>query len=380
MKAAAGIASATLFDDGPGYASSGTSVTVTVYARGYLANPVSITVSSNNGGTLSKSVLTIPAGANGQDTYTYTSASNRVATLSYTSDGQLGGQVPPPRKVYSLTDPVAYAATSLTDAAMAILARYSASKWEMADGYTDFMQGAAAADGQQVRAVSDSGFGSGPGNAMEMLNWINKDGDMGTMAPPVMRVVNGKKSTDHSYWDTFGFWCKKSEPTAGIQANPRNRVPYNAQDAHFVIAAVSVPGTGNSGLVFQASKTEDYHTSELGFVNSQPQATWIDAGGQQVQLTSSARLVANTPAVVSMTSVPGAQRLRVNSAVAGSASATLAPSLFTQMLIGWGYLGYYPRGGFMGNIYSVIAGKGAPSTSELAVLEKYLASTAGVTI
>jgi endoglucanase len=380
LKAASGIASATLFDDGPGYAPAGTSVTITVYARGHLANPVNVTVSSNNGGTLSKSVLTIPAGANGQDTYTYTSATNRVATLSYASDSQLGGQVPPPRKVYSLSDPVAYAATSLADAAMAILARYSACKWEMADGYTDFMQGAPAADGQPVRAISDSGYGSSPGNAMEMVNWINKEGNMGTMSIPVMRTTNGKKNTDHTVYDTFGFWCKKSEPMPGIQPNPRNRAPYNAQDPHFVIAAVSVPGTGNSGIVFQASKTEEYQTSELGFVNSQPQATWIDANGQTVQLTSSARLAANTPAVVALTCVPGAQRLRVNSAVAGSSSATLAPSLFTQMLIGWGYLGYYPRDGFMGNIYSVIAGKGAPTTSEMAVLEKYLASTAGVAI
>jgi len=332
VKAAAGVARAAIFDDGPGYAPAGTAVTITVYARGHLADPVNVTVSSSNGGTLSKSVLTIPAGANGQDTYTYTTDTNRVATLSYSSSQH---QVPPPRKVFSLSDPVAYSATSLSDAAMAILARYSACKWEMADGYTDFMQGTPAADGQLVRAISDSGYGSSPGNAMEMVNWINKEGDMGTMSVPVMRTTNGKKHTDHTVYDTFGFWCKKSESLPGIQANPRNRVPYNAQDAHFVIAAVSVPGTYNSGLVFQASKSEELYTSELGFVNSQPQATWIDATGKKVQLTSASRLAANIPAVVSMTSVPGAQRLRVNSVVAGSSSSTLSASSFTQMLIGW---------------------------------------------
>ena len=68
----------------------------------------------------------------------------------------------------------------------------------------------------------------------------------------------------------------------------------------------------------------------------------------------------------------------MNSQVAGSASATLGASTFTQMLVGWGYVGYYPRDGFMGNIYSVIAGKGAPTTAEMGVLERYLASTAGV--
>jgi hypothetical protein len=376
MKAAAGVAGATLFDDGPGYVLSGNTATITVYARGYLPSPVSITVTSNNGGTLSKSVLTIPAGANGQDSFTYTAASNRVATLTYTGSGQM----PPQRKIYSLTDPVAYEATSLWDAAMAIFAKYSACKWEMSEGYTDFLQGAPAADGQPVRAITDSGWGSSVGNAMEMLNWINKDGAMGTMSVPVMRSANGHKFTDHSVYDTFGFWCKKSQIQAGVQPNPRNRVPYNIQDAHFAIAAVSVPGAANTGVVFQASKSEDYHTSELTFANSQPQARWVDVNGQTVQLTSATRLTANTPAVISMTSMPGAQRLRVNSAVAGSASATLAPSQFTQMMIGWGYLGYYPRGGFMGNVYAVVTGKGAPTAAELGVLERYLAMTAGITI
>jgi hypothetical protein len=380
MKAAAGIDSATLYDDGPGYAPAGTAVTITVYARGNLVNPVYVTVTSNNGGTLSKSVLTIPAGANGQDSYTYTSASNRVATLSY-STSQLGGRVPPARKVFSLTDPVAYVATSLSDAALAIIAKYSACKWEMADGYTDYLQGVPAADGQRVRAISDSGYGSSPGNAMEMLNWINKDmGPAGSMEAPVMRVTNGRKNTDHSYWDTFGLWCKKSDSTPGIQANPRNRVPYNVNDSHFAIAAVSVPGTYNTGTVFQASKAESSHLAELGFAGSQPVAKWIDAGGQTVQLTSSTRLVANTPTVMAMTSVPGAQRLRVNSAVTGSSSATMGSGSCTQMMIGWGYVNYYPRGGFGGSIYSVITGKGAPTAGELVVLERYLASTAGITL
>ncbi|HWI82287.1 cellulase family glycosylhydrolase [Ramlibacter sp.] len=375
MKVGTASTGATLFDDGPGYASSGTSVTITVYARGYLASPVTISVASSNGGTLSKSTLTIPAGANGQDSYTFTSPSNAVTTLTYSG----AAQVPPPRKVYSLTDPVAYASTSLTDAAMAIIAKYNACKWEMADGYTDYMQGVPAADGQPVRAIADSGYGSTPGNAMEMINWINKENpNNGTMSVPVMRTTNGKKNTDHTVYNTFGFWCKKSDPQAGVQPNPVNRIPYHQGDAHFAIAAVSVPDTWNTGVVFQASKTEEGYSSELLFSNSQPQAKWIDKNNQTVTLTSSARLAANTPSVISFTSVPGAQRLRVNAAVVGSASATLAPSVFNQMMIGWGYCWYYPRDGFMGNIYSVISGKGAPTTAEMSVLERYLGTTAGV--
>jgi len=372
LLAAAGIAQATLFDDGPGYASPGTPITITVYARGYLPSPVTLSVTSSNGGALSKSQLTIPAGANGQDTYTFTPACSAITTLTYTANRQ----APPPRTVYSLFDPVAYGtSTRLFDGAMAILAKYSACKWELADGYTDYMQGTPSADGQPVRAICDSGYGSSPGNAMEMLNWINKDNAAtGTASVPVMRVTNGRKNSDHTVYDTYGFWCRKCEPLPGIQAQPRNRVPYNIEDAHFVIAAASVPGTSNTGVLFQASKAEAAYTSELAFVNSQPQANWIDAKGKTVQLTSPTQLSPNTPAVVSLTSAPGSQSLRVNSAVVASSSATFAPSVLTQMLIGWGYINYWLRDGFRGNVYAVIAGKGAPTAAELVILESYLAT------
>ncbi|MEO7885264.1 MAG: cellulase family glycosylhydrolase [Polaromonas sp.] len=381
LKAATGTVQAALFDDGPGYALAGTPLTITVYSRGNLAQPVVLTVASNKGGTLSKSRLTIPAGANGQDSFTYTPAANQIATLSYTSDGQLAGQVPPPRKVFSLTDPAGYAATSLADAALAVIAKYGACKWALADGYTDYLLGAPAAAGQAVRAVSDSGYGSSPGNAMEMINWMNKDsGATGSMSVPVMRVTNGKKNSDHSVPESFGFWCKKSGRMAGVQPNPRNRVPYNLEDAHFAIAALSVPAPTNTGVVFQASKAEDPQTSELGFLNGQPRARWIDSKGLTVQLLAPTRLAVNTPAVLALASVAGAQKLRLDSAEVGSAAATFAPSAFTQMLMGCGYISYYPREGFRGNLYAVIAGKGAPTLAELAVLERYLASTAGMAL
>jgi hypothetical protein len=377
MKASAGISLATLFDDGPGWAPSGTSVTITVYARGNLASPATVTVSTNSG-TLSKSTLTIPAGANGQDSFTFTSASNAIATLTYSSASAL--PVPPPRKVYSLTDPVGYAATSLAGAAMALIAKYGACKWDLADGYTDYLQGSPAGDGQHVRAICDSGYGSSPGNAMEMLNWVNNTPGMGTTAPPVMRVINGRKSSDHSFWDTFGFWCRKTVPAPGVQPNPRNRVPFNLQDAHFAIAVASVPGLGNYGALFQASNATDAYFSELGFSASQPHARWLDANGASVELISPTRVVANTPSVITLTSVPGAQRLRVNSQVAGTAASTFAPGAFDQLLLGWGFLNYYPRQGFGGNIYSVVTGKGAPTAQELAVIERYLGANAGVLI
>jgi endoglucanase len=376
MKAAAGVAKATVFDDGPGWAPAGTTITITVYARGYLAAPVTITVASNNGGSFSKTTLTLPAGANSQDTYAFTAAANAVATLSYSSGS--APNLPPPRRVFSLADPVAYAATSLPDAALAILAKYSACKWELADGYTDYLQGTPAAAGQAVRAISDSGYGSSVGNAMEMLNWINTEGAaaMGTMVPPVMRVTNGRKNSDHSAPDTYGFWCRKPFPVPGLNPNARNRIPYQINEPHFAIAAVSVPGSGNTGIVFQASSADGAFASELSFAGSRPQAKWVDPAGNSVVLTSPAALAPNASAVISFTSMAGAQQLRVNSVVQGTGAGSFARPEFgnDQFLLGWGFLSSYPRESFGGNIYAAITGKGAPSAAEMQVLERYLAA------
>ncbi|MES3003934.1 MAG: cellulase family glycosylhydrolase [Pseudomonadota bacterium] len=380
MKQAAGVAIATLFDGGPGWAPGGAPVTITVYARGNLASPATLEVASSNGGTFSKTSLVIPAGANGQDTFTFTPGFNRVTTLTYSGAAP---NLPPPRKVYSLTDPVAYSATSLADAAMAIIAKYAACKWELADGYTDYMQGAPAGDGQVVRAISDSGCGSSPGNAMEMINWTNTEGGsaMGTMVPPVMRVAGGRKRSDHSAPNTHGFWCRKTAPVPGLQPNPRNRVPYNINEPQFAVAAVSVPGA-NSGIVFQASSAIGAFLSELGFANGRPQARWVDSTGQSLALVHTASLTPNSPAVISFTSTGAAQQLRVNAQLSATGATTLAPAPDgnDQLLLGWGFLSVFPREGFGGSLYAAITGKGVPSAAEMTVLERYLASIAGIAL
>ena len=352
-------------------------MTITVYARGNLASALTLTVASSNGGTLSKSILTIPAGPNGQDQFTFTPRPDSIATLSYTVASLSLVSPPPPRKVYSLTDPVSYAATSLADAAMAILAKYGACKWELADGYTDFMQGAPAAAGQQVRAISDSGYGS-------RRRQFDGDAELGQR----QSGDGGRGAADHArdqrqeafrpqLFQHLGLWCKKTLPVPQVQANPRNRTPYGVQDPHFAIAAVSLPGV-NNGIVFQASNSSQSYASELLFNNSRAQFHCVDQQGTAVLLTSATALPANQPAVVSYTSVPGAQRLRVNSTVVDSSSATFGASPCDQLLIGMGFTGFYPRSGFNGNIYSVITGKGAPTVPEMAVLERYLGSTAGI--
>ena len=377
LTAPLGVSRAALFDEGPGSVPAGTPATFTVRARGFLAEPLMVHVAAQGGGSFSKATLTIPAGANGADSFTFTPGGPGVAQLTYSSPG--GHQVPPARKVYSLADPVAHAAVNLAEAAHAILAKYQASKWEMADGHTDFVLGAPASDGEPLRAVCDSGFGSSVANAMEMLNWVNRDNPRsGTMKPPVMRTVHGRKASDHTAADTFGLWCKKTAPHPGTQPHPVNRVPYDLQDPHFAIAAISVPGTAHHGVVFQASRAEEWQAAEIALAGNLPQARWRDAQGQEVVLTAAAPLVADAPAVIALTCEAGAQSLRVNSSVAGTAAATLAPSVFAQFLIGWGFLNHYPRAGFGGHVFAVVTGRGVPTPAELAVLERYLAATTGL--
>jgi len=295
------------------------------------ASPVARSIAgkaASNGGRLGKTAIEIPAGPNGQDTFSFTPAANSVTTLTY-SGAPDGLPAPPPRKIYSLADPVAYAATSLADAAMAIIAKYGACKWDLADGHTDYLQGAPATQGQVIRAISDSGYGSSPGNAMQMINWVNTDSSaMGAMRPPTMRVINGRKSSDHGAADTWGFWCRKPLAVPGVQPHPRNRVGYGMRDDHFAIAAVSVTGQDNTGVVFQASNSVEMYCSELSFSKSQPQARWTDASGAKTELTSAKRLEANSPAIVSFTSAAGSQMLRVNSGVvaARASGATSMPS------------------------------------------------------
>lgn len=374
LKASLRKAQATLFDDAQCFY-EGSPLNITVYSRGNLAKPVTVNLTSNNGGTFSKPSLVIPAGANTKDTFTFTPGINRVSTITYSSSRQ----VPPPRKVFSLSNPVLYTATSLSDAALAIMAKYSIAKWDMNDSYTDYMFGTPSQEGQLIRAVSDSGYGSNKDNAMEMLNWINKaNGGMGSMSIPTLKTINGKKSSDHTPYDTWGLWCKKSIKNPGVQATPKNKILYNIEDSHFVIATVS--SQNSNGIIFQASQAEQLFTSELAMINNTPSARWIDSNGQSTSLVSNTPVPANTPCVITLKSNPGSQILRVDSSVKASSNAYFSASQFNQMLIGWGFISYYPRDGFRGNIFGVLAGKGNPSNEEMVVLEKYLGTLGGINI
>ncbi|AEG92224.1 hypothetical protein [Ramlibacter tataouinensis] len=260
-------------------------------------------------------------------------------------------------------------------AVRAILSRYAASKWEMADGRARLGDEGPAADGEFLRAIPDSGFGASLGHPMQMLNWL--DPQRAAARAPVARTLEGRRCSDHTASGTWGFWCKKAAMSPGVLPHPGNRVPYHLQDAHFALIALSVPCAEASGVAFQASKAEETHVSELRLAGGCPQARWVDAKGQQVVLTGEARLPLQRPVVLALTSRPGRQTLRFNGVEMASASARFSPSLFGQLLIGWGFTRYFPVDGFGGHVFAAIAGKGAIEEDELSALEAHLADLAG---
>jgi hypothetical protein len=375
MQLAAGVSHPVLVDEAPGWAAPGTPVTVTVQARGHLAAPLALQVSAD-GARLERTTVTLPAGANPQARFAVTPTGNGIATLRYAAAG--GVQVPPPRRVFAIADAVALAADRLPDAAHAILARLGASKWEMAHGFTDYVGGAPAQDGQPVRAVSDSGFGSTVGNAMGLVDIVNRDQPRtGAIGAPVLRAVNGRKALDLSAPNAWGLACRKTAPVPQVHPNPRQRMPFDVQDDHFILACIAAPSAERGGVVAQASRSEERQASELALEGGRPQARWADAAGQKVALAASQALPPGRPVVLTLASTRGAQLLRVGGETVGRSAATLGAGAFDQFLVGWGFTHYYPQDSFGGLVYGVIAGKGRPSEAELAVLERYLLSLAG---
>ena len=396
MMEVAQVWNASIFDAGRGWALDSSNnlspVAITVYARGALQQAVTLTVTSDNGGTFTvgtqnstgSATLTIPAGANGQVTYLFTPKANAVTTLTYTSTS--APNVPPARKVYSLTDPVTYAnasAANLADGAMALLAKYSASKWDMADGYTDPLLGAPATNGQELRAVSDSGYGSSVGNEMEMVNWFNTTQGMGPFTTPLMATTNSRKAADFTFTGPagdktpFGLWCKKRVPipltdSTHFTADPTpvEVVPYGLNTPQFAIAAISIP-SATSGVVFQASAANFSQFSALMLVDGKPQAVWQDASAKQYAVASSTPLATGKATTLAFVSDGSAQTLRVGSTATSGANA-LPAATYDQLLLGCGFTDNYPRPNFGGYLFAAITGKGTPSAQEMAVLESYL--------
>jgi endoglucanase len=363
-----------LFNDGP-YWSDGGAVTITVFARGRLERPVHLSVSASHGGSFSKTALTLSAGEDSSDSFSFTPPAGDHCVLRYTA---IGCEPPAPHPIYTLADPLTRAATEPQLAAQALLARLRASCWDMAHARPRPQAPAPAGEGEALHAVADSGFGATRANAMEMLNWIRDEpSGEARRVPPVMRRFRDRWCSDHSAPSSWGFWCRAAAPMTGSLTPLRRRMPYHLRDAHFAIVVLAVPQGGRDGVVFQASQAQEGHTAQMALVGGRPQARWRDAAGREVLLTGAAPLVPGQLAVVSLCSAPGRQVLRVDGVVADTAQAHLGSGNVTQMLIGWGFRNYVPDPGFEGLVFAVVTGKGNPTPAELHVLESHLANCAG---
>lgn len=383
QKTAASITGYTLFDCTTAY-STGGAVTVYVFARGNVGSAINIIVSSNNGGTFSKTSLTIPSGANGMDSFTFTPVANSVTTISYSGSGQL----PAARKIYSLTSPTTY--SPLADGAQCILAKYNASCWIMNDAYTDYYGGATCTSGTKLRAVQDRGYGgsaatSGPVNFFGMINWFNDDLTTTSLANPMFVgtctvLTSTNKALNLMTYNGVGLWCKKTTPNANAansQPAPDNLALFNVSDPHFQIVAMQTSGTAANGTAIHSGVAEGNARAELNIVNGVPTAKWIDGSSVTTTITSSGGApAANTSFSATMTYAAGAQLLRVNGTSVGTATVTNAAAVFNQHMIGFGWPNYYPTTGIGQMICGVIMGKGSPTTAELTVLENYLMANA----
>jgi hypothetical protein len=129
--------------------------------------------------------------------------------------------------------------------------------------------------------------------------------------------------------------------------------------------------------VFHAGTTGGYWFSELAFVHGLPQARWEDAGSRQSYLTSPDRPTPGVPLVMSLVYAPGRQALRVNTAIVKTSAVDLVSAPLENLMIGWGMHGRHPQPSFGGEVYGVIAGAGAPTDAEMAVMERYLLAAAG---
>jgi hypothetical protein len=372
---ALGTNSAVVFDEGGNYSTGGAAVTRTVQARGNLTSSVTITVASDNGGTFSKTSLTLAAGVDSTDSFTFTPTANSKATLTYTRTG--GGQAPPPCTVYAYTDPVTLASTNLPDAAKTILAKYNAACWLAKDALKEFMTPAAAAVGDYVRGIDNSGFGSTVESPMEALCWLNQDAPVsGIEVPPKYAVDSSSLPVvDFSVYGRRGLLCKKAIPTSTSSETyqyPTNKMPFALKDAHFMLACFAITTAGVDGTLVAAQEMTAAQHSAIKVVGPNVVAEQTDINGASVStgLSAPAR---NTPTTTALVSSGSTLRMRVNGTNSSSVSTSgLAASPFGSAGLGYGYWNYFPQQSIQGQFYGWILGAGNPIDTELAVLENYL--------
>jgi endoglucanase len=373
---------ATVFDEGRQY-STGAPIPITVQARGNRTAAINLTVASDNGGAFSKTALVLAAGVNSEDSFTFTPPANTVCTLTYTRTG--GGQVPPPRVIYSLADPAGYAPTSLPIAAKAIMAKYGAACWLAKDGFKDYLTptAVACAAGDYLRAITDSGSGSTIENPMEAINWLNQDaGSIRSTQVPALfnNDPDGVAAADFTVYGRRGLMSKHLLPV--VAASPSNdnypypaaRMPFDLTDPHFMVAAFKVTSAGTTGTLMAAQEITAHTHSAIKLNAGKTELNQGDIANVDNIITDAATVALNTATTASMASSNGAQRLRVNGVQVGTSAANFSASPFGAASIGMGYWDYYPQDAIQGYEHAWIMGKGSITDAELTVLENYAKS------
>lgn len=355
---------------------AGTVCTVTLYTRGYSPNPLVVTLTKAGTGTLSAGTATIPAGANQSTSFTYTTAGAEDATVTFS------GQTVNPgvRHFYSM-DPVTFAATDQTVAGRACLAKYKALEWLGKNAFTDYVNGAAATAGQNVRGVWNSGYGENYYNAHGMKIWWIPSYD-GSNIPTLQVDANSAKYFNFSNFG-IGLWSRKSkvdELGAGTEAHPQLLQPYNATDPHFQICAINIPAVPPDGAVFAANDEQGAARSQIGIAGGAANMLVTGSNGATSTVSSPTQLTLNTFHTLAMKFAVGSQQLRVDTVQVASMAASPPAQPFTSMSIGWLFNNFFPFTGFGGRIYGAITGKGTPTDGEMQVLEQYLAVQCNTTI
>lgn len=172
-----GLPGGEVFDSGSTYSTPGTTVTITVYMRGYIPGPLRINISASAGAVLSATYVDLPAGLNPSATYTLSLASGS-AFMTYSRDD--GGQVPPVRG-YTVEDYLFNTTDALTQQNILALRRvidtYSgpcvrlrrtSDNAEQDFGFT----GLARNDGVDVQAITSWAAGA----QLRVVTWFDQSG------------------------------------------------------------------------------------------------------------------------------------------------------------------------------------------------------------
>jgi hypothetical protein len=159
---------------------------------------------------------------------------------------------------------------------------------------------------------------------------------------------------------------------------PASRMPFDLKDPHFMVCAFKITSAGTVGTLMAAQEIMGSQHSALqvlgdGFV----WARMVDSAGLTAGI-GMAQPALNALCVATLAHSGGATpqvRLRVDGAGSSfSSTASMVASPYGTLSLGMGYWDYYPQDAIQGLEYAWIAGKGAITDAELAIVETYAKS------